>query len=107
MEVVKQRNAGVSGKYWAIIFISFALLLVSAIALIVTIRSCIYLAPKGFLEVSGLYIPSVNKRTIRVRQPMSGEMEDSKNRYPDGTLEELLRNVEEDVREVDALGGAN
>jgi len=54
-----------------------------------------------------LYIPSVTKRTIRVRQPMSGEMEYLKNRYPDGTLEELLGNVEEDVREVDALGGAN
>ena len=38
---------------------------------------------------------------------MSGEMEYLKNRYPDGTLEELLGNVEEDVREVDALGGAN
>jgi len=47
MEVVKQPNAGVSGKYWAKIFTSFALLLVSASALIVTVRSCIYSAPKG------------------------------------------------------------
>lgn len=104
-EFVKQSSVGLSGKDWVTIFTSFASLLVSTVALVVTIRSWIYSAPKGVLGVNGLYIPSVTNRTIRIPLWFPGEKEDLEARYPRATPEELFRKLEEDVREAGAFGG--